>query len=76
LVHVIQNPTTPVPEEASNADEDDRPILRAALAVGADVLVSGDNHFLDARSQIDTIEIIKPCEFFERVLRGGHTPEV
>ena len=69
LMHIAETPKDPVPEESLIVDEKDRPILRAALAIGADVFVTGDNHFLDARSQIDAIEIIRPFEFFDRVLR-------
>lgn len=65
---VVETPKDPVPEECFIADGDDQPILRAALSVNADVFVSGDNHFLNARSQINTIEIISPQEFFKRIL--------
>lgn len=68
LLNIVKTPKDPVPEELFIADKDDRPILRAALAIGADVFVSGDNHFLDARPHINSIEIILPCEFFRRVM--------
>ena len=68
LVQIVETPEEPVPEENYIADPKDRPILRAAIAAKADLLVSGDKHFLNARSRIDAVEIISPQEFAQRVL--------
>ena len=68
LVELVETPEESVPEEGYITDPKDRPILRAAIAAKADVLVSGDKHFLNARSHINAVEIISPQEFFKRIL--------
>jgi putative PIN family toxin of toxin-antitoxin system len=45
----------PYPEEALIRDENDRPILRAALKAGIDVLVTGDKDFLESGVKIPRI---------------------
>ena len=71
LVELAETPEESVPEEEYITDPKDRPILRAAIAAKADVLVSGDKHFLNARSRIDAVEIVSPQEFVQRVLGRG-----
>lgn len=68
LVELVETPKESIPEENYITDPNDRPILRAAIAANADILVSGDKHFLNARSRIDAVEIISPQEFAQRVL--------
>ena len=47
--------------EAQIRDADDRPILRAAIEAGADILVTGDKDFLE--SGITNPAILTPAEF-------------
>ncbi len=56
----------PVPSEEQDAegqirDADDRPILRAAIEAGADILVTGDKDFLE--SGVTKPAILTPSEF-------------
>ena len=67
-VNIVETPEEPVPEEEYITDPKDRPILRAAIAAKVDLLVSGDKHFLNARSRIDAVEIVDPQDFFYRIL--------
>ena len=46
VVEVIPVPPSKHPDEDKIRDIDDRPILRAAIKAGADVLLTGDNDFL------------------------------
>ena len=43
------------------SDPEDRPVLRAALECNADVLITGDKHFLESR--ITSLEIISASDF-------------
>ena len=59
----------PMPSDISAAealirDEKDRPILRAAIQAGADILLTGDKDFLE--SGIEKPAILTPAEFVER----------
>lgn len=45
---VVPIPETEATSEVTIRDATDRPILRAAIACGADVLVTGDKDFLEA----------------------------
>lgn len=47
------------------ADPADDRVLEAAIAFGAEVIVSGDRHLLDLGTWSD-IEIMSPAEFIER----------
>lgn len=47
-------------------DKDDLPILGAALAGDADVLVTGDKELL-AVGRIDNVEILSPRQFWEKL---------
>ncbi len=49
-------------------DKDDLPILGAAIAAGAEVLVTGDKELLDL-GHIEGLEILSPRQFWEK-LRG------
>ena len=56
----------PVPEEENGKenlirDYCDRPILRAAIQAGADILLTGDKDFLD--SGIKTPRVMTPAQF-------------
>jgi putative PIN family toxin of toxin-antitoxin system len=47
-------------------DKDDLPILGAAIASKAEVLVTGDKELLDLR-QIEDLEILSPRQFWEKL---------
>jgi len=51
-------------------DKDDLPILGAAIAAGAEVLVTGDKELLDL-GHIEDLEILSPRQFWEK-LRAQH----
>ena len=56
----------PIPEEEAVSEEqirdvNDRPILRAAIEAGADILLTGDKDFLD--SGVENPMIMTPGEF-------------
>lgn len=58
----------PVPEEVHKSesqvrDADDRPILRAAIAADADVIVTGDLDLLEA--ELTHPKILTPAQFLE-----------
>jgi len=48
LVEIAPVPLSAHPDEVGIRDVDDRPILRAAIGVGVDILISGDNDFLES----------------------------
>jgi predicted nucleic acid-binding protein len=58
-------PTARPPKESPVRDPDDARILATALAAGADVLVTGDHHFLDVRDRIQGIVVTDPRGFWE-----------
>ena len=58
-------PTARAPKESAVRDPDDARILATALAAGADVLVTGDRHFLDVRDRIQGIVVTDPRGFWE-----------
>lgn len=60
-LRVVPVPSHEIPAEAMVRDVDDRPILRAALAEKADVLLTGDRDFLE--SGISLIKIMTPADF-------------
>jgi putative PIN family toxin of toxin-antitoxin system len=47
-------------------DKDDLPILGAAIAAGAEVLVTGDKELLDL-GHIQDLEILSPRQFWEKL---------
>ena len=63
-LEVVRTPARQLDEEAKIRDADDRPILRAAIMVGADIIITGDKDFLE--SGIEVPRIVTPAEF----LRG------
>jgi putative PIN family toxin of toxin-antitoxin system len=52
-----------VSDEAAISDVKDRPILRAAVKSDADVLISGDHHFLE--SGLKHPKIMNPADFLK-----------
>lgn len=61
-----RNTLSNIAEEEKVVDPKDRPILRAALVHKAEILLTGDPHFLGVRDQISGIEILSPAEFLNR----------
>lgn len=69
-----EHPVHPVPGTIPATplrDRDDARVIASALAAGAEVLVTGDKDFLDARGQIEGIEIVDPRGFWEMHREGG-----
>jgi putative PIN family toxin of toxin-antitoxin system len=64
-VRVIDTPPTEeaTESEAAVRDADDRPILRAAVKSGVDVLITGDRDFLE--SGIKHPHIVTPADFLK-----------
>lgn len=62
-IEVVSTPTEEAEEESQIRDIADRPILRAALNAGADVLLTGDKDFLE--SGIKNPKIMTAAEFTE-----------
>lgn len=63
-VELIRTPDDEIMEEQKIRDVKDRPILRAALYNGSDLLLTGDKDFLE--SSVSTPKIISVCEFIEK----------
>jgi len=60
---VVRVPETEIAQEARVRDVYDRPILRAALAAKADILLTGDKDFLEA--DIEDINVLPPAAFLD-----------
>ena len=60
-LEVIQTPDDYLDEEARIRDIKDRPILRAAIMVKADIVITGDKDFLE--SGIERPLILTPAQF-------------
>ena len=65
VLELVPTPTEELAEEGQIRDVKDRPILRAALAAKADILLTGDKDFLE--SGIGTPRIMTPAEFVRSV---------
>ena len=65
-------PTARAPKDSPIRDPDDARILATALQAGADVLVTGDRHFLDVRDRIQGITVTDPRGFW-KMHRGKTT---
>ncbi|NLP24137.1 MAG: putative toxin-antitoxin system toxin component, PIN family [Syntrophomonadaceae bacterium] len=63
VLEVVSTPAIKVSDEELIRDTSDRPILRAAIAAKADVLVTGDRDFLE--SSIKTPKIVTAAEFLQ-----------
>ena len=61
VVELIPVPPSKHPDEYEIRDISDRPILRAAIKTGADIIISGDADFTE--SGITHPRIVKPAEF-------------
>lgn len=63
--HVEPTPEAAPPVEVR--DPDDEPILAAALASGAAVLVTGDGDLLDVADSVEGLRIVTPRAFWDDV---------
>lgn len=63
-LELVPVPTDETAAEGRIRDAADRPILRAALAAGADILLTGDRDFLE--SGLEAPAIMTPAEFLRR----------
>ena len=63
VVEIIPVPLLPHPDEDRIRDVADRPILRAAIAGRADILLTGDKDFLE--SSITVPKIMSAAEFIQ-----------
>ncbi|MGI6492798.1 MAG: putative toxin-antitoxin system toxin component, PIN family [Pelotomaculum sp.] len=61
VLEVVPTPAIDVSDEALVRDTSDRPILRAAIAAKANILVTGDKDFLE--SGITNPKIVTAAEF-------------
>jgi putative PIN family toxin of toxin-antitoxin system len=62
-VTIVKVPESEIADEQKIRDEKDRPIFRAAVASGADVILTGDKDFLE--SGIEDPRIVSPGEFLK-----------
>ena len=62
-LELVPIPTYENMSESQVRDADDRPILRAAIAAKADVLLTGDKDFLE--SGLENPKIMTPAEFLD-----------
>lgn len=60
-LELVPVPVTETADEAKIRDNNDRPILRAAIAAQADILLTGDKDFLESGLQIPAV--LTPSEF-------------
>ncbi len=65
VVELAPVPASAYAKEESIRDPDDRPILRAAIKANADILLTGDNDFLE--SGISHPKIMKAADFLKLV---------
>jgi len=63
VLEVVPAPAADISDEAFVRDVPDRPILRAAIAAKADILVTGDKDFLE--SGITSLKIVTAAEFLQ-----------
>jgi putative PIN family toxin of toxin-antitoxin system len=61
VIEIIPVPPSKHPDEDEIRDMNDRPIYRAAVRAGADIILTGDRDFLD--SNLKTPQIMSAAEF-------------
>ena len=64
-LRIVETPEVELPDEEKIRDAADRPILRAAIAAKAEILLTGDKDFLE--SGIETPKIMTAAEYLELV---------
>ena len=65
VIEAVPVPLSTHPDEGEIRDSDDRPILRAAIRAGAEIIITGDNDFLE--SAISNPKIMTPAQFVQMV---------
>ena len=63
LLSVVSTPVDEFDDESKIRDVVDRPILRAAIKAGADILLTGDKDFLD--SSVASTQIMTAAQFLQ-----------
>ena len=61
-IQIVKTSNRYIEKEAAIRDKKDRPVLRAAIECGADILITGDKDFLE--STIKKPQIITAIEFY------------
>ena len=64
VVEIVPVPPFPYPSEKEIRDIDDKPILRAAIKAGADILLTGDKDFLE--SNVTHPKIMTAAQFIQK----------
>lgn len=62
-LELVRVPNAPVLQEQAIRDENDRPILRAAIKAQADIILTGDKDFLE--SELEKPRMVTAAEFCE-----------
>ncbi|MDR1979072.1 MAG: putative toxin-antitoxin system toxin component, PIN family [Synergistaceae bacterium] len=63
VLEIVHTPVANMEEESKIRDASDRPILRAAIAAKADILITGDKDFLE--SGVTVPKVMTAVEFLE-----------
>ena len=63
LIEVVIMPHEPYPDEGKIRDKKDRPILRAAINAGADIILTGDKDFTE--SSVKRPMILTAAQFLD-----------
>ncbi|WP_263820602.1 putative toxin-antitoxin system toxin component, PIN family [Salinibacter sp.] len=67
-VEPVPDPESPASEPPVEVrDPDDEIVLASAIAAGAEVLITGDKDLLDVAGQVESIRIMTPRTFWEKV---------
>ena len=64
VIRIVPTPEAEMKDEQRIRDTKDRPILRAAISAGVDILLTGDNDFLE--SGITDLKIISAADFVKK----------
>ena len=65
VVEIVPIPPSRHPDKGRIRDIDDRPILRAAIEAGADIIVTGDKDFLE--SGLDSPKRMTAADFIQQL---------
>jgi putative PIN family toxin of toxin-antitoxin system len=63
VLEIVKTPTLDLEVEVKIRDISDRPILRAAIAANVDVIITGDNDFLE--SGVENPKILTAAQFVQ-----------
>ena len=67
-VEPVPDPESPASEPPVEVrDPDDEIVLASAIAAGAEVLITGDKDLLDVAGQVESLRIMTPRTFWEKV---------